>query len=351
MAQIINPMAQVTGLSNSGTTDATGTWNQDVDLTSYGVPTNASAVLLYLRLAGARWYGARNPADDTAKSEFQGDGPADGVSTFIVPCSNGTVDLYLEDATNDKWYVAGYWEAGAIEWLAAGSETTDQTTGSGTYTWDYTARRAGAKGIIIVNTEDRTEDMSGFSIATATSPSAYSRQLDRNSNAASDVLQYVIPLDSGEAAYISTADAGTRTFNIVGYVLQDISFLYDDNGGPAEAPTTTGNVWTAGGYDFGAQAGIGCLAQDNGLTQGYWAAADTSDPIGGTASVRSTPGMHMFSVKSDGTFNYSMETGTPSHDILWFMGPSPDITSVSSDNVVGSTENPWSIVGTGFGTD
>jgi len=99
VAKIINPMQEITGLSNSGTTDETGTWNEDVDLTGapFNVPSDASAVFIYVETDGiAGWYGLRDPANDTARSGFQTDAVATAAGSFIAPVNAGTIDIYTE---------------------------------------------------------------------------------------------------------------------------------------------------------------------------------------------------------------------------------------------------------------
>lgn len=317
MAVILNPMQQITGLSNSGTTDTTGAWNTSVDLTGapFNIPSDASAVLIYIDPGGGgKWIGLRDPADITARSGWQSDA-ASIPFVVLAPLDSGAVDIYQESSVPD-FFVAGYLEAGAASWLAAGSELTRDSI-NGNSTWDFSGDDATATGIIISQSQDRGDDEAALKIATVSSPTAYSEQIRWNSTNVRDYAQWVHPLNGSQEAFVQ--GQLVRTYHIVGFIHQDISFLYDDNGGPAETPTGDG-VWNAGTFDYGAEEGIGCMIQLRADLVHFNAAADTSQPLstGMTNGPFCTAVMH--TVKSDGGWNYVLESGSPSYDIFWFMG-------------------------------
>ena len=97
----------VTGLSNSGTTDATGSWNT-VTLSSFVTPpTGASGVLIFYNNgtnAGSRWLGIKTTGKTNAILQTDSS-PQNGSMLWVALNESGQFDLYCEDATTAKFYI------------------------------------------------------------------------------------------------------------------------------------------------------------------------------------------------------------------------------------------------------
>lgn len=331
MAKVFAAPKKVTGLVASGVTDGSGTWNT-VDLTAAGLDVPADAVgavvMLHNTTGNNRWMGARNPGDVNSSQNFQRDMETDSAQTVLIPINSGDVAFYVEEAGEglDVWLI-GYMEANSIQWLSSLNEVTQQSTASGAYNFDWSADAPpGATGAIF----GRNPDM-GF--AMSASPTSYSNRVDENTG-------FIVPFGDTDTTHVETNFAGTQDFTVTGWIMQPITAVYDDNGGPSFSGDTAG-AWVAGTYDYGSAEGLGCIigAAD------YIAHASATNPFDDVVD-RVTPKSHcMHSVAADGTWSYQLQ-GSGALQHAWFMGEftAADITapvlSNEDSSVSGSSVTP-----------
>lgn len=125
---------QITGLSASGTTDSSGSWNTSVDLDSFvTVPSGATGVVLLLNNGNSspRWCGVRTPGKTTAQILKDMTASERGTTVFCQLGTGNTIDLYCENATDVTFRIVGVTDY-RWNYLDIDSPTTISSTGS---TW------------------------------------------------------------------------------------------------------------------------------------------------------------------------------------------------------------------------
>ena len=323
----------ITGLSNSGTTDNAGTWNEDIDLDSFSVaPTGATGVVLRLvnTTFNSRWFGVRTPGKTAARMLMDA---AANNSVFTVICALGagnTIDLYTEEASVQKVYIVGYtgpsWTFTDID-----SPDTLTSTGSSWTTRTCSSAPTGATAALI-----------GPSAIAGWRPTGAAGMANAMSG---DNYAMLAQLDGSKQFDLNSSS----TVSIHAYVTTGMT--WETWKGTTVSATCDSSWRDAGNTNAGKGAVL--LLQDSNvaayLFNSRMNGSSYNTPAGaGVESGRST----ITGLDAGGAFEYNGETGGTAtiYVLAWFdtFGASVAVTSV--DSTLDNGQTGVTITGSGFKT-
>lgn len=282
------PATRITGLSNSGTTDNLGTWNEDVDLDSFvTVPAGVTAVILMVAndASSPRWQGVRTPGK-TASPYFV-DAIIDSQRYSIVPLGAGnTIDLYAEAATTTFFVILGFMSA---DWTFFDIDATLPQLPSTTGTQTVSGPSEVPAGATLL--------MLGFIYDWM--PVGESVLLDASdTNALSPQL---IKLDGSKQVQLNAAAAS----NIYGYTTTGVTWTTWLSS--AESITADGTAYT--GTSSNAAAEFAFISWSGWSTGQGFATRAQGDSVVPMVSVNSPGNGHFPQLNVSGQYQYQAETG------------------------------------------
>lgn len=305
---------EITGLSSSGATDDTGTWNT-VDLDSFvTVPGDATAALIqYVNTATAlRWIGMRTGGKDTPVIHVDMSGGRVS-GTILVPLGTGNqIQLYCEEASSAKFYVLGFTSS---EWTF----------------FDIDA--VGNPEFSITNPEATVSPTGSVIPANATVVTRWLRNQWRPSaESGMHSVAAAVQVQSNTALVKLDASTQIRMYNtvaipILGYTTTGVTWTTWQ--GTAEAMTHDG-TWRTGPSSNAGKA-FGYLIPDTG-NSGYGITfRDGSETIDwGAAALAYGSEGKFIPLDSSGEYQYISEVGThPNYYIAAWIDPADDGISSS----------------------
>lgn len=222
---------RITGLSNSGVTDASGTWNEDVNIGSFvSVPAGATGVVLVIEHNGGsnRYIGLRTPGK--TQTQFLADvGAQTGIMQVCPLGPNNTIDIYVRDAAVTYIWIVGVTDS---RWQFVDADNPVLVTGmtSAFTTKTISSAPDGTVGVLLSSTTGNTIGWRATGLSNSVAGGIGrcvaklngSKQVDLRESASSDisVRAYISGGVNFDANYppatdTCTADGTWRTSTIV----------------------------------------------------------------------------------------------------------------------------------------
>ena len=293
---------EITGLSESGTADDQGTWNEDIDLSQFlSIPSNATGILLYVGvyLSNDRWAGVRVSGKQTP--HYLRDQNNRTAHRLFVPLNqNNTLDLYTEGSV--KFYVAGFTDndVSYFDVDAGFPETTGNSGNNQMSAATLPAEVPPSASAVIV--PDRTE----FGDRETESGPVYQDEDLRGSD-------NIIPAHNGEVWYDGFAELSISAYvKSGGYVWDKQAIALTDDDTWRDAPVSNANAAGVNVYGFELEGNFDIRRK-----------GDSWDDLTPTKGARLQS--RISGVDSDGTFQYKVHTdavdaSTEIGIVGWMMG-------------------------------
>lgn len=329
----IYDQVEITGLSNSGTTDNLGTWNTGVSLSSYvTLPTGASGVLLLVNNgtnAGSRWLGVRATGKTNTMS-FANYVAQIYAHVWCPLNGSGQIDLYCQDASTAKFYILAVTDN---SWVWNDVDALPTVTSGTSYTTRTLSVNSATTGVLL----------RGSSVSWAWRP------VGQSSTLLTATGTELVKIDNNyQFQNISSSNSSQEILaEIKGGITVNTTWP------PTEETPTADGTWRDSTLSIPAGKALAVLRKTFSETSIYWKwrkNGGTFNPpisqLSGVSGIR-----HYAPVDSSGNFEYNVETSASGNQMitLWLddiaSATGLTITSVTPTDVY-SQQVDVAVVGT-----